>query len=168
MSSKGDKRTFTVNNAYHVDGCPTKFSRGDYSGRYTSRTPDSAAKKALRQLCTVKNIKGRCTLYIEIRETTQGSDHKLYGYHVKRVKLNKPIELAGRTIEYTSTAKAVHIPTEKCKKSHKSSGRMRSARSHSSHSSKMTKTSTKSKTSSTKHKTHHKKHTKKGLLSYIF
>ena len=162
MLSKGEKRTFTINNAYHVDGCPTKFSRGDYSGRYESRTPDSAAKKALTKLCEVKKIKGQCTLYIEMRETTQGSDKKLYAYHVKKIKLNKPIELSGRTIEYTSTAKAVDIPTEKCKKSHKSSGRMRSSGS----TKKSTTKSKSTKTASTK--THHKKHTKKSLLSYIF
>ena len=126
--TKSGKRTFTINKAYHVDGCPTKFSHGDYTGRYVSHTPNAAAMKALTELCHVKKIKGQCTLYIEMRETTQGSKHKIYSYHVKRAKLNKPVEIAGNFLYYQPIARAVDIPTEKCKKTHKSSGPMK--RSH--------------------------------------
>jgi hypothetical protein len=129
LKSSG-KRSFTINAAFHVDGCPTKFSRADYTGRYISATPERAAAKALRRLCHVKRIKGQCTLYIEIRETTQGTEHKVFAYHAKRIRLAKPIERKnpqGETymIYYKPVVKSVErVPTEKCPKSHKSSGRM--------------------------------------------
>lgn len=123
------KRSFTINNAYHVDGCKTKFSHKDYTGRYAGHSAQGAAQKALTELCHVKKIHGQCTLYIEMRETTQGSKHKLYAYHCKRMKLKEPVMIAGNAIHYRPVAKPVRIPTEKCKKSHKSSGRMRSSRS---------------------------------------
>ena len=128
MSESG-KRSFTINNAYHIDGCKTKFSHKDYTGRFTSHTAERASKKALRQLCTVKRIKGQCSLYIEMRETTQGSNNKIYAYKCNRVKKDKPLVIPGRgTYKYDMVCKPVRIPTEKCKKSHKTSGRMRTTR----------------------------------------
>lgn len=138
------KRSFTINNAYHVDGCPTKFTHNDFAGRYIKHHPDQAAKNALSHLCKVKRIRGQCTLYIEIRETTQGSAGKIFAYHAKRIHLKKPIVLQDRTIYYKPIVKSVdRIPTEKCNKSHKSRGRMislsskhrpgMSARHHSNH-----------------------------------
>lgn len=119
---KDNKRTFTINDAKHTDGCPTKFLNKDYSGVYVSRTPAGAAKKALTQLCRVKKIKGQCSLFISMRETTQGSAKKVFDYKVTREKLAKPIELAGRKIEYANKVKkAKSMPA--CKKSRKSSGR---------------------------------------------
>ena len=125
LKSSG-KRSFTINNAYHIDGCPTKFSHKDYTGRFTSRSAQRAAEKALSELCRVKKVHGQCTLYIELRETTQGSKHKMYAYQAKRIKLKEPVIIAGHPHNYKSHAKRVRIPTEKCRKSHKSSGRMRS------------------------------------------
>jgi hypothetical protein len=119
------ERSFTINNAYHVDGCPTKFSNKDYTGRFISRDPYSAAAKALSHMCHVKNIRGQCTLYIEMRETTQGSKHKHYGYHCKRVRLSTPVVVGGVERHYDVEVKSADIPTEKCTKSHKSSGQMK-------------------------------------------
>jgi len=138
LKSSG-KRSFTIHNAAHVDGCPTKFSHADYTGRYNSHTPARAALKALNNLCKLKRIRGRCTLYIEMRETTQGSDHKIFTYKGSRMMLDKPIEIGKkgekgyRVIEYRNVVKSVDkIPMDKCKASHKSSGRMlsRSSKSH--------------------------------------
>ena len=57
-----------------------------------------------------------------MRETTQGSAKKVFDYKVTREKLAKPIELAGRKIEYANKVKkAKSMPA--CKKSRKSSGR---------------------------------------------
>ncbi len=127
LSASG-KRSFTINHAYHVDGCPTKFSRADYTGRYKAHTPQRAAEKALIYLCQVKRIRGQCTLYIEMRETTQGSDHKVYAYKVKRIRYATPKVVGDRTYYYSRKAVAVdRVPTEKCPGSHKSSGRMASA-----------------------------------------
>ena len=121
-----DKKTYTIHKAYHVDGCPTKFSHGDFSGRYTKSSPQRAARAAVNQLCHLKKIRGRCTLYIEMRETTQGSSHKIHSYHVKRIRKSEPfVDINGNQHWYDTIAKPIkHIPTEKCSKSHKSSGRM--------------------------------------------
>jgi len=123
-----NKRTFTIHEATHTDGCQTKFKSKDYTGVYVSTSPSGAARKALTQLCRVKKIHGQCALYITIRETTQGSAKKLLSYKLNRVKLTKPLELKGRVINYTSTAKSVDsIP--KCKSgSRKSSGPKRRSR----------------------------------------
>ena len=127
LKSSG-KRSFTINNAYHVDGCKTKFSHKDYTGRYEKISAQRAASAALTQLCHAKRIRGQCTIYIEMRETTQGSKHKLYGYKCKRVKYDTPVEKAGFKLNYWNKCTPVRIPTEKCPKSHKSSGRMKSFR----------------------------------------
>lgn len=119
------KRSFTINHAYHVDGCPTKFSHDDYTGRYEAHTPQRAAEKALSRLCHVKRIRGQCTLYIEMRETTQGSEHKIFAYKVKRIRYATPKVVGDHTHYYGRHAVAVdRVPTEKCPGSHKSSGRM--------------------------------------------
>lgn len=151
MKSIEGLRSFTINNAYHVDGCPTKFSHKDYTGRILSKHPMRAASKTLTRLCHVKKIRGQCTLYIELRETTAGSSGKLYSYHCKRFRLKNPIQLNNKTIYYMNKCKKVDIPKEKCVKSHKSSGRKRSYLKLSkykskSHKSKKNKTKSKSKT----------------------
>ena len=69
------QRTFTVVGAYNSKGCPTKFGSNT---RYIGRTPSGAAKKAFTELCRVKSIRGVCTIYIKIRETTRGSHKKIY------------------------------------------------------------------------------------------
>ena len=125
LKSSG-KRSFTINNAYHVDGCKTKFSHKDYTGRFVGKSAQRSASKALTELCHAKGIRGQCTLYIEMRETTQGSKHKVYAYQAKRVKYSEPVVYGNVKREYHNVIKHVRIPTEKCAKSHKSSGRMRS------------------------------------------
>jgi hypothetical protein len=124
-SMKSGERSFTIEMAAHVDGCPTKFSRKDFSGRYVSRNPAGAASKALTQLCNVKKVKGQCTLFLKMRETTQGSKRKEYLYNVKREKLSNPVEITnGVMVEYKNVVKS-RDSMPNCKKSHKSSGRMR-------------------------------------------
>lgn len=116
------KRTFTIHDAKHVDGCHTKFKNKDYSGVYVSSSPGGAAKKALTQLCRVKKIHGQCALFITVRETTQGSSKKQFTYKLNRVKLSKPLELKGRVIHYTSKAKSVSSVPKCSVGSRKSSG----------------------------------------------
>ena len=156
----GNKRSFTINNAYHVDGCKTKFSHKDYTGRFIKISAQRAASSALTQLCHVKRIRGQCTLYIEMRETTQGSKHKLYGYHCKRIMYDKPVMRGDVAFHYYNKCTRVRIPSEKCPKSHKSSGRMKSYK-H-----KHSKKSSSSKTKHTK-KTHRKSHTKKSMMETL-
>lgn len=153
---KGD-RSFTIDMAAHVDGCPTKFSRKDFTGRYISKTPSGAASKALTQLCNVKDVRGQCTLFVKMRETTQGSKGKEFLYNVKREKLSEPVEIvSGVTVEYKNRVKSTKsMPT--CKKSHKSSGRMRK------HSPRKSTSSTSSTSSSKKNSS--KKSSKKSVKS---
>jgi hypothetical protein len=133
---KTKERRFTIHDARKADGCATKFKTHEYTGVYEGRDASGAALKALTQLCRSKKTKGQCTMYLTMREITQGNNtkadgsHKFYKYRVKREKLNKPIELKGRVIEYKNYCKAVKsIPkkgTEQgCKKS---SGKKRSSR----------------------------------------
>ena len=125
------KRSFVINNAYHIDGCKTKFSRKDYDMRLIGHSAQRASMKALTGLCEVKKIKGQCALYIEVRETTQGSKHKVYAYKCRRVKKVNPVIIPGQATRYfDSICKPVSlIPTKKCSKSRKTSGSMRSRRS---------------------------------------
>jgi hypothetical protein len=167
LKNKG-KRSFTINNAYHIDGCKTKFSHKDYTGRFIKISAQRAASSALTQLCNAKRIRGQCTMYIEMRETSQNSKHKLYGYKCKRVKYDTPVERAGIKFHYYNKCTRVKIPEGKCKKSNKSSGPMKSFRHK--HSKKGSKTvsnsNSHSKNSHTK-KSHSKSHTKKSMMNKL-
>ena len=127
-------RRFTIHEVRKSDGCPTKFKTGDYSGIYESKTPSGAAMKALTQLCRAKKTKGQCTLFLKMREITQGNnrkangDPKLYCYRVKREKLAKPLELKGRVVEYKNVCKSVKDMPKKEKGCKKSSGKKRSSK----------------------------------------
>lgn len=138
--NKGE-RSFTIESARNVHGCDTKFTRGDYSGRYISKGPGASAAKILTELCSSKRIKGQCTLYLAVRETTSGSAKKVFHYHAKRVKLDEPVEITkGVKVYYKNQVISVDEHEKpKCKKSAKSSGRMMK------HKAKKTKTPTKAK-----------------------
>jgi hypothetical protein len=107
-SGKEGMRSFTIVNATKHGGCKTKFGKG---GLYRSRTPVAAAKKAFNELCRIKKIRGVCTLFITVRETTRNSKNKEYTYKLNRNKLKKPLILQGSAgeyvIEYQSKAKSV-------------------------------------------------------------
>jgi hypothetical protein len=114
------KRSFTVVNAMHADGCATKFNE---NSRLTKRHPQQAASSAFTRLCNLKRVKGGCALFVTVKETTQGSAGKEHTYKCMRKKLDKPIELKGRVIEYMNTCHAVKS-TPACARSRKSSGPM--------------------------------------------
>jgi hypothetical protein len=109
-SGKVGLRSFTVVDAGKHGGCKTKF-RG---GVYKSRNARDAAKKAFRELCRVKRIRGVCTLILTLRETTQGSPKKAFSYKLRRHKLKVPkvIKLGNTEVvyEYESTATAIEVP----------------------------------------------------------
>lgn len=90
------KRSFTI-----VD-FPEK---GNEYGRYLSKSPHNAASKAFSQLARIVNLKNsnkKNHLVFSIRETTQGSNNKVYTYIGTRVELNEPItkNIAGRQVVY--------------------------------------------------------------------
>jgi hypothetical protein len=72
-------------------------------GLYISSTPSSAARKAVSKLCA-DNKKKKVEFFI--RETTQGSNKKVYGPYLGEMKkLDKPVELEGRVIRYKPIVK---------------------------------------------------------------
>ena len=109
------KRSFCISAVKNVSGCVTKFSKG----RYLSSNPGSAAKKAFTRLCNLKNIKGKCTFIVTIKETTKGSKGKEFTYKIERTKLKKPLVMMEGTdkefkIEFETKAKK-HAKIENCK-----------------------------------------------------
>jgi len=136
-SGKAGYRSFTVVDAARSDGCKTKFTIKGSGGRYISKEPEGAARKAFSRLCHRKRIRGQCAMIITVQEMTQGSNGKTWTYKLTREKLATPIELNGRKIEYRPVAKAMNAPPTACGSGKaKSSGPMRSlkAKSHASHS----------------------------------
>ena len=124
-TGKKDLRSFTVIDARHVDSCKTKFLVKGEAGRYISRNPASAAKKAFSQLCRVKRIKGQCALYICLRETTQNSSDRVFTYKLNRRKLPEPVIVGGIKREYETRIKSIKKMPDNCKKSRKTSGPMK-------------------------------------------
>lgn len=105
-----DKRSFSVVNVQNVDGCPTKFREG----RYKSVSPLGAAKKAFSGLCNVKNIKGKCTFIVSMRETTQGSNKKEFTYRLQRTRLANPLVMfEGQPNEFTRYYETKGYSTER-------------------------------------------------------
>ena len=104
-SSTGvEKRTFILEDAVDHKGCRDKVLPKGYIGNYLGSTPMQAARKALTKICQLTNIKGRCSYYIVLRETTQGSSKKVFIYKVRREKLDEPGPFGN---EYKSVAKSV-------------------------------------------------------------
>lgn len=121
---KGDRElnSYVLINVHKNDGCPTKFSRS----HFVNRNPSQAAKKALTELCNTKRIRGQCSFYVTIQNTTNGhiNKGKKYMYKCSRVKLDKPIVLAnGVEFNYTSECKSVKSIPKSTSKCIKSSGR---------------------------------------------
>lgn len=124
-SGKSGLRSFAVVGATRQGACKTKSHRG----RYIGRTPAGAARKAFSELCRVKRIRGICTLFVTIKETTQGSAHKQYTYKLSRRKLKNPLIMMEGTdkeyvIEYGVTAKSTSAP-KNCKSPGQTRGRMK-------------------------------------------
>jgi len=94
--NKGD-RSFTI---IHLKS-KSKGKKSKEGGRYISKTPQRAAIKAFNQECRNSKIKGQCSLIIILRETTNGSKHKIYRYKMKRVKLSKPQKIKRGDVEIT-------------------------------------------------------------------
>lgn len=116
-SGKDGYRSFTIISAGKHGSCKTKFGLKGNGGRYISRNASGAARKAFTELCRTKRIRGVCTLIITIKETTTGSNGKVYTYKLKRNKLKQPIIMMEGTdkeyvIEYNTTIKSVKTPVD--------------------------------------------------------
>lgn len=89
-----DDRSFTVEALYRA-GRKLKTT----GGRYISKTPSNAAKKAFSQYYRSKKA-GKMTLEVHIRETTNDSSNKIFKYKVSKTTDDKKVEKDGRVIEY--------------------------------------------------------------------
>ena len=124
-----DIKHYTVEKAFHSDGCPTKFKGKSGSGRFTSKSPSASAKKAISSLCQRKKIKGRCSLYVVIRETTQGSKNKEFAYAGRRVLKETPSPFGHKYDIKLEKITPEELEKKTCKKSYKTSGKMKSSHS---------------------------------------
>lgn len=98
-----DDRSFTVEALYRA-GRKLKTS----GGRYISKTPADAAKKAFSQYYRSKKS-GKMTLEVHIRETTNDSSNKIFKYKVSKTADDKKVERDGQiiTYKYKTTVKAL-------------------------------------------------------------
>ena len=98
-------RSFTI---IHLKS-KSKGNKSKQGGRYISKSPLGAAKKAFNRECSTSKIRGVCSLVIILKETTSNSKHKLYRYQIKRSILVKPlvINMNGTevTIRYKTSGK---------------------------------------------------------------
>lgn len=101
-----DKRSFTV---VSVSTKRNKKSASNAGGRFISTTPAGAARKAASQVCRSSAIRGQCTLYVTVQETTRGSSGKTYTYKVKRVVVNEKVNHGGVMVnhKYSTKVKAL-------------------------------------------------------------
>lgn len=101
------ERTFSIVSVSTTSG--RIKGEDNLSGRYTGKSPVSAAKKVVTKVCSKSKIKGQCTLVVRIREITQGRLAKEYAYKIKRVKNPVTVTKDGRdiTFKYTLTAKSL-------------------------------------------------------------
>jgi hypothetical protein len=104
-----EKRSFTVISVETTTG-RVKGS-ANLGGRFMSKTPSGAARKAASRICRESSIKGQCTLIVVVQETTQGSAHKSYKYKVKRIRDPVTIKYKGGleiTREYRTEIKSMN------------------------------------------------------------
>jgi hypothetical protein len=93
-------RSFTVE-AFYMSGKRLRTS----GGRYISKKPADAAKKAFSQYYRNHKKSGRFSLQVHLRETTSGSSHKIYKYKVSKVNDSKEVMRDGELVVYKYSTK---------------------------------------------------------------
>jgi hypothetical protein len=68
-------------------------------GRFISKNPASAARKAVSSICRRMNLKS-CNMKIQLMETTRGGGGKIFSYQVRRVNSPVTVERGGMLINY--------------------------------------------------------------------
>ena len=81
------ERSFVIVSAQSNKGKKGKSNEG---GRFISKSPGGAARKAFTRICRSTKVHGVCTMFVSMKETTEGSSGKVYKYRLKRSKLNPP------------------------------------------------------------------------------
>jgi hypothetical protein len=94
-------RSFTLVKVSTASGPKGKSNLG---GRFISKTPVAAARKAASRVCRESNIRG-----VHIKETTQGGAGKVFIYKVSRKVEPREVERDGKIImyKYKTVAKAM-------------------------------------------------------------
>lgn len=98
-------RSFTIESIQRTRGGRVNYT----GGRFISETPSGAAKKAFSKAYHSINATGPLSLKIKIRETTQGSLHKIYDYRVTRKSEKVEVERNGEIITYNFITKIKSI-----------------------------------------------------------
>ena len=114
-------RSFTVIDIRRPGSKKTRSTVGE-GGRFVSKTPFGAARKAFTRACREKKVKGNCKLIVTVQETTRGEDGKVFAYKMKREKLAEPREISRGgglfgggtpiTIEYSISGVATDVPKD--------------------------------------------------------
>ena len=87
VGKEGGCRSFTIVKVTDNKGKPK--GKDNLGGRFISRNPGNAAKKAGSQICRNTKVHGQCSLIITIKETTQNSNKKEFSYKFRRI--NEPV-----------------------------------------------------------------------------
>jgi hypothetical protein len=97
-------RSFTVEALYRNG----KHLR-THGGRYISKSPLSAAKKAFSQYYRNHKTSSRFSLEVHIRETTQNTSDKIFKYKVSKINEARVVKKGDQMIHYHYTIKAKSI-----------------------------------------------------------
>ena len=90
-------RSFTI---VKINSSDRRVKSNSVGGRFQSLNPSSAAKKAGSSVCRLNNINSSIKFKIAIRETTQGSSHKIFVYNFSRVHNPRTVMRSGKQITY--------------------------------------------------------------------
>lgn len=110
--AKNASRTFAIYKIHNE-----KYSKIN-GGRYKNDNPQDAARKAFRKVLE-KNTNSHVSFSIEMRETTRGSNHKIYKYTFTRVLKKNPLKIKKNKEEVTYKYKIYnkYVSPQKQKKS---------------------------------------------------
>ena len=103
--SNRDFRSFTIESIKKMQGGTLRYS----GGRFISNTPAGAARKAFSKAYHSINATGPLSLKVHIRETTQGSAHKIFKYKVTRKSEVNTVERDNESITYNFITKVKSI-----------------------------------------------------------
>ncbi len=95
--STGEKRSFEV----------IESSIGKIGGRYLSKTPAGAAKKAGSKLSN--GTEGEASIKLTIKETTRGSKKKQFTYQFTRIYQPDTVEINGKQVTYKYKTKVTAL-----------------------------------------------------------
>ena len=103
-SAKKGRRTFTISQVKQGNKIIKKFE----GGVFMSKTPSSAAKKALTSVCRQAKKKTGCSYTITLREKSVNKEFK---YKCQRIKLKKPttVMINGKEVVYKYETKVKSV-----------------------------------------------------------